>query len=159
MYVSKTSDMLIVQERQWLHDYFRVAAPYMGEDPELVNPGEISIQGTRHADVLKLWLTMQVLGRNGSAHLIDRSMALAQTFVALVQAKGMSIAAPATTNIVCWRPQGGDDAAVMALQQRLRDTGLAFFSTPTWRGQRWLRTVILNPFVDEARLQAIVAAL
>ncbi|MCE2853270.1 MAG: pyridoxal-dependent decarboxylase [Chloroflexaceae bacterium] len=159
MYVSKTAAMLIVQERQWLHDYFRIAAPYMGEDPELVNPGEISIQGTRHADVLKLWLTMQVLGRNGSAHLIDQSMVLAQTFATRLQTKGMQLAAPPTSNIVCFRPPGSDDAAVMALQQRLRDAGVAFFSTPTWRGQRWLRSVILNPFVDESRLQAIVDAL
>jgi len=76
-----------------------------------------------------------------------------------LQTKGMQLAAPPTSNIVCFRPPGSDDAAVMALQQRLRDAGVAFFSTPTWRGQRWLRSVILNPFVDESRLQAIVDAL
>lgn len=159
MYVSKTTAMLLVQERQWLHDYFRVSAPYMGEDPDLVNPGELSLQGTRHADVLKLWLTMQLIGRNGAAHLIDQSMTLAQTFAQQLTAAGMTLAAPVTTNLVCFRPTNASDAQVEQMQQRLHQRGIAFFSTPRWRGQRWLRSVVLNPFVDEPRLRQIVATL
>ncbi len=158
MYVSKTTAMLLVQDRQWLHDYFRVSAPYMGEDPELVNPGELSLQGTRHADVLKLWLTMQVIGRNGAAHLIDQSMTLTHAFAQALEAAGMTLAAPVTTNIVCFRPAQASDAVVEQAQRRLHQQGIAFFSTPRWRGQRWLRSVVLNPFVDADRLSAIATA-
>lgn len=159
MYVAKTCAALLVRDRGLLQRGFRVSAPYMGEDPELVNPGEINIQGTRHADVIKLWLTMQLLGRNGTAHLIDQSMQLTYQFATMLTTAGMELAAPPTTNLVCFRPPAASDATVMAIQQRLHHAGRAFFSVPTWHGQRWLRSVVLNPFVDEARLQAIVTHL
>ena len=159
MYVAKTCVALLVRDRGLLQRGFRVSAPYMGEDPELVNPGEINIQGTRHADVIKLWLTMQLLGRNGTAHLIDQSMQLVQQFATMLTTAGMELAAPPTTNLICFRPPAASDATVTAVQQRLHHAGSAFFSVPTWHGQRWLRSVVLNPFVDAARLQTIVAQL
>lgn len=159
MYVSKTAAMLLVRQRSLLQRHFRVSAPYMGEDPELTNPGEINLQGTRHADVIKVWLTMQLLGRKGVAHLIDQSMQLAQQWADQLHSVGMELAAPVTTNIVCFRPQGASDSAVLALQQHLRRQGVAFLSTPMWHGQRWLRSVILNPFVDVSLLQQVTATL
>jgi len=159
MYVSKTAAMVVFRQRQLLHSHFRTAAPYMGADPELVNLGEISVAGTRHADVVKVWLTMQVLGRNGVAHLIDQSMHLAAQWGSQLAQAGYVLAAPVATNLVCFRPPGASDDAVLAAQQRLHRQGVAFVSTPMWHGQRWLRSVILNPFVDAQRLQAITDAL
>ncbi|NBU65540.1 MAG: hypothetical protein EBS29_13710 [Chloroflexia bacterium] len=159
MYVAKTCATLLVRDRSLLQRGFRVSAPYMGEDPELVNPGEINIQGTRHADVIKLWLTMQLLGRNGTAYLIDQSMLLVQQFATMLRDAGMELAAHPTTNLICFRPPAASDATVTAVQQRLHHAGSAFFSVPTWHGQRWLRSVVLNPFVDVARLQTIVSQL
>lgn len=159
MYISKTAAMVLFRQRTQLQTHFRVAAPYMGEDPDLINPGELNVQGTRHADIIKVWLTMQVLGRKGVAHLIDQSMALAPVFADQLTQVGMELAAPVATNLVCFRPPQASDAEVLALQQRLHRQGVAFFSTPMWRGQRWLRSVLLNPFVDANRLQTIAHSL
>lgn len=159
MYVSKTAAMLLLRQRQLLQSHFRTAAPYMANDPELTNLGEVSVQGTRHADVVKVWLTMQVLGRAGVTHLIDQSMQLAATWGAQLAQSGYQLATPVATNVVCFRPQGASDDTVLAVQQRLHRQGVAFVSTPMWRGQRWLRCVILNPFVDAQRLQSVIDAM
>jgi glutamate/tyrosine decarboxylase-like PLP-dependent enzyme len=159
MYVSKTAAMVLFRQRHLLHSHFRIAAPYMGADPELGNLGEISVQGTRHADVVKVWLTMQVLGRSGVAHLIDQSMQYAAEWGARLEHAGYVLAAPVATNLVCFRPRGASDDTVLEMQQRLQRHGVAFVSTPTWRGQRWLRSVVLNPFVDAPTLQQVITTL
>ncbi|MEA5496528.1 hypothetical protein VB834_12040 [Limnoraphis robusta Tam1] len=56
MYVARTCAMVLFREFQQLETEFRISAPYMQTVEDVMNLGEITIQGTRHADVLKLWL-------------------------------------------------------------------------------------------------------
>jgi hypothetical protein len=58
-------------------------------------------------------------------------------------------------NIVCFRgrPPGVAperwDSWNASLQQHLWQSGHTFLSLPVYRGQRWLRAVLLNPYTDE----------
>jgi glutamate/tyrosine decarboxylase-like PLP-dependent enzyme len=75
MYLAKTCAMVIFKNKNLLLDNFRISAPYMNET-ELINLGEISIQGTRHADILKFWLSLQHIGKDGYEKLIEYSFEL-----------------------------------------------------------------------------------
>ena len=83
---------------------FRIQAPYMAEVDELTNLGEMSVQGTRHSDVLKLWLSLQHLGKRGYQQLIEESYVLTQVFVDEIRKRAdLELASIPEMNIICFR--------------------------------------------------------
>ena len=153
LYVAKTCASVLFKDFSLLHQYFRVAAPYMGDDDTLVNLGEFTVQGTRHADILKLWLSLQHIGKAGYASIIDHNYALTEQFTASVQQRPfLTLASQPQMNLVCFRgtpqnvPENEWDSWNQSLQQHLLTQGHTFLSLPTYRGQRWLKAVLLNPF-------------
>ena len=146
---------------------FRVAAPYMAATEDFTNIGEISVQGTHHADVLKLWLSLRHFGLSGYAHLIEESMSVARRFLGRVKKRRfLELASEPETNLVCFRllpGAGRDDEHAdrlnIELQRRLLGEGKTFFSLPVYRNKRWLRAVLLNPFLDEALIDRIFASI
>lgn len=162
LYVAKTCAMVLFRDVAQLTNAFRVQAPYMGETDTFINLGEISIQGTRHAEVLKLWLSLQHLGRLGYAQLIDRSYELTDVFVKHVRQRPfLRLAGEPDTNLICFRgePEGiaeaDRDQWNTDLQAYLLQTGQTFLSLPTYRGGRWLRAVLANPYTDEGTLAQV----
>ncbi len=159
LYVAKTCACCLFRDAELPARHFRVAAPYMAETGGPVNLGELGLQGTRPAEVLKLWLTLQHLGLSGLARLVDAGMDLTSEVAAeLARRPGLELAAPADSNLLCFRPAGAEDAEVAALQQRLLDAGI-FLSLPLYEGRRWLRLVLLNPHTGEAEIRKIFAVL
>jgi glutamate/tyrosine decarboxylase-like PLP-dependent enzyme len=162
MYVAKTCAILLVSDESVLQDGFRVGAPYMGESPDLINLGEISVQGTRHADVLKLWLSLRHLGSLGYAQLIDRAFGLAHYFTRKVKQRPfLQMMGTPQLNIVCFRavPERATadriDDCNARLQAFLLREGNTFLSLPLYRGNRWLRAVLLNPYTDETTIDEV----
>jgi len=172
LYVAKTCAVALFRDVRALDDHVRVAAPYMRERDDgagaVPNLGELGIQGTRHADVLKLWLTLKHLGTTGMAALVEHGHALTRAFVARVRARPYLALAPECApepemNLVCfrgtpeWVPPAGWDAWNAELQDALVAGGQAFLSLPRFRGEAWLRAVLLNPAMTEATLDAMFA--
>lgn len=159
LYIAKTCVMVLFRDANNLGTAFRIQAPYMKDSDDLPNLGEISVQGTRHADVLKLWLSLQHLGKSGYAQLIDRSYHLTEYFIKEVQNRSfLEMAGKSEMNIVCfrgvpdwvlpeqWDQWNGD------LQTYLLQTGETFLSLPLYCRHRWLRAVLLNPYTDENKI-------
>ena len=73
--ITKTSSLLLVANRSNLIETFSTGLPYIepacGDD---THGGEIGLQGTRSAEVLKLWLGLRQLGENGIQHLLEESI-------------------------------------------------------------------------------------
>lgn len=166
LYVAKTCSMVLFRDADVLETDFRIGAPYMGADDRLVNRGEVSVQGTRHADALKLWLSLQHIGERGYEGLIDESYRLAEPLVAGVRERDwLELASEPETNLVCFRlaPDWLDEAQYDALneqaQHHLLDEAEVFLSLPTYRDSRWLRAVLLNPYTDESVIDRLFAEL
>ena len=161
MYVAKTCAMVLFKNRELLETEFRISAPYMN-DTNFTNLGEISVQGTRHADILKLYLSLQHIGLKGYEQLLNESYLLVEEFVTQVKKRPyLQLASEPDTNLCCFRgtPKYFDskqwDKWNLALQQFLFNEEGVFFSLPTYRGERWLRAVLLNPFTSVDKIRKI----
>ncbi|WP_363466921.1 pyridoxal phosphate-dependent decarboxylase family protein [Halogeometricum borinquense] len=161
-YVAKTCAMALFADVDILQEDFRVGAPYLRGDDAIPNLGELSVQGTRRAEVLKLWLTFQHLGREGLGQLIDESYRLAAVIRDRVADQdALELASEPEMNIVCfraapdWCPPDERDALNGRLQRDLLSRQDVFVSLPTYRDTRWLRVVLLNPFTDKTTLDRL----
>jgi len=166
LYVAKTCAMVLFRRASILQDHYRLQAPYMREVEDFTNLGEISIQGTRRPDVLKLWLTISHFGRRGLEQLIDQSMELARSFAQRVdQRPWLRRISPTDVSIVCFEVVGDEtspeqwDTFSSRLQSHLMESGAAFFSLPRYHGRRVLKAVLLNPFTEESDLDEAFEAI
>src|SRR5699024_421430 len=125
-------------------------------DEDLINLGEISLQGTRHADILKLWASFQHIGRKGFQQLINESYHLTNFLHNKLKSFDcLQLASKPEMNIICirgqpdWIDYSKWDKWNKGLQEYLLDKNEIYFSLPTYSNSKWLRTVILNPFIDK----------
>ena len=160
LYVAKTCAMVMFRDGSILERVFRIPAPYMRDGESFTNLGEVSVQGTHHADILKLWLSLQHIGQAGYAQLIDESYALTAFLVEQIKQRTfLELASQPEMNIVCFRgiphylPETEWDKWNAALQDNLLHKAGIFLSLPLYRKSRWLRSVLLNPYTDETTLE------
>lgn len=161
LYVTKTCAIVLFKQFELLNQYFRIGAPYMGEDAQWPNLGELTIQGTRHPDILKLWLSLQHIGTAGYAEIVRHNYSLTKQFVRAVKSRPcLELASEPQTNLVCFRMvlEGIDGQQCDRLNGQLQHYLLnlqpnepkgqtpVFLSLPTYRGSRWLKAVLLNPY-------------
>lgn len=165
-YVAKTCAMALFADVDVLQAEFRVGAPYMRGDDVTPNLGEVSVQGTRRAAVLKLWLTLQHLGRAGLEQLVDEGYRLSVVVRDRVaDHDALELATEPELNLVCfraaptWCPPDQRDELNSRLQQTLHTEHDVFVSLPTYRDERWLRAVLLNPFTDESTIDRLFEAI
>lgn len=159
LYVAKTCAMVLFRNMDVLESAFRIGAPYMRDAGSFTNLGEIGVQGTRHADVLKLWLSLRHVGKRGYEQLIDEGYRLTERFVEEVKKRPfLETAGRSEMNLVCfrgvpdWAPPEKWDEWNANLQTHLLRAGNVFLSLPLYRGRRWLRAALLNPYTDEGTL-------
>jgi len=162
MYVAKTNAMVLFRNKKLLENEFRISAPYMKKDSDSANIGEISLQGTRHADILKLWLTIQHIGLSGYRQLIDESMKLTKKMRQEIKVRPwLKLAGKPEMNILCFRaepsliPETKWDSFNTDLNTHLLEDGEFFLSLPTYRGHKWQRAVLLNPFTDATHIDQL----
>lgn len=162
LYVAKTCAMVMFRKFDQLQQQFRVMAPYMHDHDNWPNLGELTVQGTRHPDILKLWLSLQHIGRTGYSAVIDHNYALTHTFTTAVKARPfLTLANEPQMNLVCFRAEFSGLSADQLdhwnheLQQWLLHQGTTFLSLPIYRGQRWLKAVLLNPFTTKDHIHQL----
>ncbi|HEX8139657.1 MAG TPA: pyridoxal-dependent decarboxylase [Pyrinomonadaceae bacterium] len=157
LYVSQGCSMALFRKRAEMEQAFRVPSPY-GADagPAALNLGEVTVHGSRRVEVLKLWLSLQHLGRRGYAQLVEEGCALAEYFLGKITERPLlQVAGQPDMNILCFRatpervPAALHDEWNTQLQTHLLREKKVYLSLPPYRGARWLRTVLLNPYADE----------
>ena len=161
---------VLVRDGALLREAWSLVPPYLRTEPDRGFGGlpwfsEYGVQQTRGFRALKLWMTLQHLGRDGVRDLIGRHVALAVHLASLVErAPDLELLAPAGLSIVCFRyapPRlRGDDTRLDALNQRVMEevqaSGAAFLTQTTLGGRFALRACILHYATTEADLAALL---
>lgn len=161
MHVSKTCSLLMFREEIILHTYFSMKAFYTKEQNDFVNLSELGIQGTKHAEVLKLWLSILSIGLSGFEKMIDHSMAVTQYFIQqLNQIPDVEFATATEMNIPTFRLKSKFTSNEDELNKAFNDYAIRehniFFSLPRYNGKLWQRTILMNPFIDNTTIQRVV---
>ena len=73
--ITKTSSILIVSNIKFLKDTFATGLPYVSSESSIFNRGELGIQGSRPAEIIKLWLGLRYLGMQGIEEVLRSSIA------------------------------------------------------------------------------------
>tara|TARA_Y100001970_G_scaffold288149_1_gene414624 strand:- start:2098 stop:3486 length:1389 start_codon:yes stop_codon:yes gene_type:complete len=72
--ITKTSSLLIVKEINSLKQTFHTGLPYLDSNPKFINRGELGVQGSRPAEIIKLWLGIKFLGLSGIEEVLNASI-------------------------------------------------------------------------------------
>ena len=153
--ITKASSMLLLRQPGLLAEAFAGPLPYMEPASDGVHGGDSGLQGTRPAEVLKLWLGLRQLGIVG----IDRLITAALDRAALLrrQLEPLPLVLPSgDLHLVCFRPEAAshDQHASWSLRtrQRLLGEGL-MLSRPQLDGCFHLKAVLGNPHTGAHHLR------
>jgi L-2,4-diaminobutyrate decarboxylase len=163
--------MLLVRDERDLQAAFAQRAPYLfhgdGGDARVRDQGVRSFQCSRRADVLKLWVVLQRLGRRGLAALHDHMCDLAVTVRdELAKRREFVVLHEPQSNILCFRYVGDgsmDDEALDAINREIRErynrSGVGWITATLLDGRRVLRVTMMNPRSTPEHIRAMVEGL
>jgi len=72
--ITKTSSILLVSNIEILKNTFSTGLPYVSSENNVLNRGELGIQGSRPAEIIKLWLGLRFLGMQGIEEILSSSL-------------------------------------------------------------------------------------
>jgi L-2,4-diaminobutyrate decarboxylase len=158
--MSLSLGVILVRDRRWLRRAFEADAPYLfNAERASDNIGEMTIQCSKRADAIKLWLTLQMFGTRpfveALEHVTDLTRYLYDLVVASSDFEAMHVP---DFNIFCFR-QRSDDATNAELRERLIRSGEAWITSTVLKGQRVLRVTMINPRTQREDVDRMLAAL
>ena len=162
--ITKTSSLLLLAQPQALAEAFQTGLPYMEPSWGGGHGGETGLQGTRPAEILKLWLGLRQLGLEGIETILDGAIARRRQLEALLAADGRLQVCSGPMHLVAFTPLRGDATAADHWTQRTRQSLLAsdlMLSRPHYQGRHHLKAVLGNPHTQThhlARLAQVVQA-
>ena len=157
LFISSGCAMALFRSMEAMEEAFRIPSPYSNNAGGVTNLGEISVHGSRRVEVLKLWLSLQHIGKRGYRQLVDEGCALTEYFVTKIRERPfLQLAGKPDMNILCFRGMmPSSDEWNSSLQTHLLRNRNVYFSLPPYKGARWLRAVLLNPFTDEGMVDEV----
>jgi len=160
LWMSLSLGVLLVRDGRWLRRAFEADAPYLfNAERAGDNIGEMTIQCSKRADAVKLWLTLQMFGTepfvSAMEHVTDLTRYLYDVVSASSDFEAMHVP---MFNIFCFRHRS-DDATNAALRERLIRSGQAWITSTVLKGQRVLRVTMINPRTERGDVDRMLAAL
>ena len=163
--ITKTSSVLLLKQPQWLAETFATGLPYM--DPSWVghHGGEYGLQGSRPAEILKLWLGLRQLGLTGIEAILDGAVQRRQRLCSLLE----ELRSPSGRRLNClsgplhllaFCPEGLDAPAAARWSEATRRQlleGQLLLSRPLVHGQHHLKAVLGNPHTGDGELRKLAA--
>ena len=156
--ITKTSSLLLLAQPQALSEVFQTGLPYMEPSWGGGHGGETGLQGTRPAEILKLWLGLRQLGLEGIETILDGAIARRRQLQALLAADERLQICSGPMHLVAFTPVGGDALAADHWSQRTRQSLLArdlMLSRPHYQGRHHLKAVLGNPHTQPHHLAQV----
>jgi L-2,4-diaminobutyrate decarboxylase len=159
MWMPLSLGTVLVRDGIWLRRAFEADAPYLfhaGSE----NLGEMTIQCSKRADAIKLWLVLRSRGTAPIVEALERVTGLTRYLHDRITASDdFEAVHEPELNILCFRKRGLDDEQTAELRDRLIRSGRAWITTTILRGERVLRVTMMNPRTTEQHIDAMLDAL
>ena len=136
--------------------------PEFHEDEGIPNLVTTSLLTSRRFDALKLWISLQAVGREKLAAMIDRTMALASHAATVIRGpRDLELVCEPQLSTVVFRyipsrPESDGDRINSEIRQALFDRGLAVIGHTRVRGRQCLKLTCMNPAATEADLEKLI---
>jgi len=168
MWMPLSTSAVLVREESWLREAFQSDAPYLfHRDRAGLDLGAMTIQCSRRADAVKLWLVLNTVGAAAIAETMERVAERTAELHSMVEsATDFEAMHEPQFNIFCFRyrePGMADGETLDALNERLRqrllESGEGWITTTKLLGRRSLRVTLINPATSRSDLEAILGKL
>jgi sulfinoalanine decarboxylase len=155
--ITKTSSLLLLQQPEHLAACFGTGLPYMEPSWGEAHGGECGLQGTRPAEVLKLWLGLRQLGLNGIDTVLASAIARRQRLQVLLEPLPLQIIT-GPLHLLAFTPLDVSSDAAERWSTRTRQKLLEaqlMLSRPVYGGRHYLKAVLGNPHTSDAELNQL----
>ena len=154
--ITKTSSLLLLARPQELVEAFHTGLPYMEPSWGGSHGGESGLQGTRPAEILKLWLGLRQLGLVGIRAVLDGAIQRRRQLQALLTPNERLQLVGGSFHLLAFTPKQLDAAGSQAWSDRTRQRLLQeqlMLSRPHYAGRHHLKAVLGNPHTKPAHLE------
>ena len=156
--ITKTSSLLLVSNMKTLEKTFSTGLPYISSKEDIINRGEIGIQGSRPAEVIKLWLGLRFLGLNGIEDILKSSIKRKDFFIDhIIKNKFEIYSGP--LHIVSFIPKGlttkDADSWTQTKVNELKKNNY-MLSRPKFKGKYYLRVVMGNYNTKDSHIEELL---
>jgi glutamate/tyrosine decarboxylase-like PLP-dependent enzyme len=137
-----------------LENTFSTGLPYISSKENIINRGELGIQGSRPAEVIKLWLGLRFLGLNGIEDILKSSIKRKEFFIKNICKNKFEIYS-GPLHIVSFLPKGlspkeTDFWTKTKVDEVLKNNFM--LSRPKFKGKYFLRVVMGNYNTKESHI-------
>jgi L-2,4-diaminobutyrate decarboxylase len=159
---------ILVRNGEWLRRAFSADAPYLFDaERSSLNLGEMTIQCSKRADAVKLWLMLRSAGEEPFRAALERVTAITRELYGLVmESADFQAMHEPELNIFCFRYVGAGERSAYdldqlngRLRQALMESGEAWITTTLLKGARVLRVSMMNPATGRAEIESLLDSL
>jgi L-2,4-diaminobutyrate decarboxylase len=156
MWMPLSLGAVLVRDGVWLRRAFSADAPYLFHG-STDNLGEMTIQCSKRADAVKLWLTLQMAGTEPIVRALEHVTAMTRYLYERVLASDdFEAMHEPEFNIFCFRHRRGDNAQ---LREHVIRSGEAWITSTVLKGERVLRVTMINPRTEREHVDALLESL
>ncbi len=159
--ITKTSSILLVSDIEVLKSTFSTGLPYVSSEGNVLNRGELGIQGSRPAEIIKLWLGLRFLGMKGIEDVLGSSIKKRKFFENNINKKKYEICS-GPLHIISFLPKDMNkkESDEWTLKKRITLMNNNFMlSRPVFKNRYFLRAVLGNYNTGENHIKALLKLL
>ena len=156
--ITKTSSLLLVSDMSTLENTFFTGLPYISSKNNINNRGEIGIQGSRPAEIIKLWLGLSFLGVKGIEDILKSTIERKDFFIKNISKNKFEIHS-GPLHIVSFIPKGltpkdSDIWTQIKIDELMKNNFM--LSRPKFKGKYYLRVVMGNYNTNESHIEELL---